>query len=277
MLVSEGLSKSDCNNEVIISDTTSPGSNAINTDSWYAATDNEGVGSKVIKDAVLENGSINTSMYVGNFSYPNGPWTSGKLAGNIGYDIDGYDYVKITYKSTIDLIFELPMPVLDSQGKNFGKRIGACHDYRTLILDINSFEKPTWAVSDATKFDKSKVSTVSFRTFLADGENVDISLKEVKFYKKTVTGNKISKLSFPNNKFQTVQNLKSLQIKTNFKGNANYKILSPKGQLIKKGKLKEIKEHYYINNLLIGSGIYILNIISDSNKEQLTGSFKWEN
>lgn len=271
MLMNEGLSKSSCTNQIEITDTTDGGLNVVNSDGWYAAVDNEGVGSKVIKNATKENGSVVTKMHVGPFSYPNGPWTSGKLAGNIGYNINSYDYVKITYKSSIDLIFELPMPSLDSGGKNFGKRIDATDIYKTVILDLATFEKPTWAVSDATTLDKNKVSTISFRTLLANGEDVEISVKELVFYKRSDTD--ITKKILTDKPSVLIAQTKSnlcVDIEENL--NASYRILSVNGRVLQTGDL----QNKLIDCSKLSSGSYILNINSPDRITIFSGSFKWE-
>ncbi len=274
MLISEGIQKGSCSNEVIISDTTDPGNNAINSNSWYAATDNEGVGSKVIKEATFENGIINTKMHVGSFSYPNGPWTSGKLAGNIGYKITDYDYVKVTYKSSIDLIFELPIASLDSEGKNFGKRIDECNNFNTLILDLKTFEKPTWAVSDPAPLDKSKVSTISFRTLLADGEDVEISVKEVIFYKKTGTANfNTLKDKNPGLDFEVQQINNNLIINGNYNSLFSYEIISTSGKKLVTGQSKSSFQK--IDNLNLSTGVYLLYIKAGNYKQSVTRRFRW--
>jgi hypothetical protein len=136
-----GIKEKTCTPPVI-SDTIQPTRNLVTAGAWEAEVDNENAGSKIVSPPQVAGGVMSSSVYVGHWVYPDGPWTYGKVTVPVGKILSGKRYIKVTYKVNDDLLLELPMPQTDAIGENYGKRLPTAADWTTIILDLQTFAQP---------------------------------------------------------------------------------------------------------------------------------------
>lgn len=256
---------------VKITDTTNSTENLVSKGSWWFAHDDEGQGSKIVEEPNITGDQMESVIHIGKYVYPN-IWTWGEVAMSLpsSLDLNGKEYISVTYRTNNNLVLTLPMKGTDDSYGPYGRTIPASEDneWITAIFSMDQFGQPTWSeLLDGLKIEK--LESVAFMTSYANGIDVTIDVKDIRFLDKKeasiVTANSTTTA------FQATLHNRKLQLSIPSKEIYNLKLTNIIGREIYSRSNLILEKGMYqfsLADTFLAQGVYLLTLSNESGLKQ---------
>lgn len=248
-----------------ITDTASCSENLVNKGNWWFAHDEEGQGSKIVKEPLLTGDLMESVIHIGTYVYPS-IWTWGEVAMSLpsSLDLSEASYISVTYRTNNDLVLSLPMKGTPDTYGPYGRTMPASENgtWITATYAMDQFGQPTWsALLDGLV--AKDIETVAFMTSYANGIDVTIDVKDIRFLKRSsnsvvtqAAASMGASLGFSDG---------NIHFNIRQSGNYSLKLFSPQGREISLLAMQSISRGEYgvdVSEKNLAPGLYIVTLKS---------------
>lgn len=246
-----------------ITDTASCTDNLVSKGSWWFAHDDEGQGSKIVEEPKVSGDQMESVIHIGKYVYPS-IWTWGEVAMSLpsSLDLSEASFISVTYRTNNDLVLALPMKGTPDTYGPYGRTMPASSngEWITATYSMEQFGQPTWsALLDGLV--AKDIETVAFMTSYANGIDVTIDVKDIRFLKKST--NSVIGTTNQQNQMNLFAGAGKAHLNIRESGNYTLQLISPQGRVMTILPMQEMTQGHYTVDLTEkkrASGLYIVRL-----------------